>query len=198
MRARHLPQLDGHTIPTLEGEESRTMTGDEESGIGCFGEGPTPSSSHDTWCHRCEGIGRRFLVRKNRNKKKEKRRNTKNIRHSSCHGNPFRGDRTTCRDPALPQREPVITGCRNGGGGNKHLHRRSRPSVEGSPQLVRRSHPCQGREEKTQKCDRKRDALRRSASRGKEMKKKPLIERIFVGKVYCRPIYFRGPYVNKD
>jgi hypothetical protein len=71
------------------------MTVDKESGIGGLARGPIPSASHDTCCHRCEGIGRRFLARENRKNKKEDE--PKNSDWSSNDGNPFKRDRTRSR-----------------------------------------------------------------------------------------------------
>jgi len=84
----------GHT-GARQVERSVTMTLDEGSGIGEEARGPIPSAVRDTWCHRREGIGRRLLIRKNRNKEKGECRTPKQDRHASTHGNPFKNDRTT-------------------------------------------------------------------------------------------------------
>lgn len=87
-----------------------TMTWESESDIG-WGEGPIPSASHDVWSHRDEGIGRRLLARKNRNKKKKDELRTSE--DSSSDDDPFVRDRTCARRPAAGRCCPG--GLRNGG-----------------------------------------------------------------------------------
>lgn len=88
-----------------------TMTLESESDIG-RGRGPIPSSSHDVWSHRDEGIGRRLLARKNRNKKKKDELRTSEV--PSSDDDPFVRDRTCARRPAVGRCRPGVL--HNGGG----------------------------------------------------------------------------------
>jgi hypothetical protein len=74
------------------------------------GEGPIPSASHDVWSHRDEGIGRRLLARKNRNKKKDEPQTPEVPSSDDC---PFVRDRTCARGPAVGRCRPG--GLHNGG-----------------------------------------------------------------------------------